>query len=556
MLRRFSFAIGLALVLLVTSAAYAQGPVVRDSDPSWRASYWNNISLSGDPALEETVAHLDFDWGYSSPHYYVANEGFSARWKRIIDVEVGTYRFTATSDDGIRVYVDDRLIIDEWHDHPARTYTSDITLQAGHHSVKVEYYEMTGVAVARVSWAPISEVPNGWRGQYYDNRWLSGAPAVTRSDAKVDFEWGHGSPAAGIPSDGFSARWMRSVPFPVGTYRFTATSDDGIRVYVDQRLIIDEWRDQSARTFSTELALAGGPHEIVVEYYENAGVATAKVWWTPVSDGIRKWQGEYYDNRWLSGSPAVVRDDENVEFNWGYGSPSAGIPADGFSVRWTRTVRLESGMYRFTTTTDDGVRLWVNNHLLINQWRDQGATSHSGTIHVSGDVPIKMEYYENGGAASARLIWTRLGDEPPPPSGVVVVDNTDPGFRTGGSPSAWHGAQEGHGGSLIWTRNNDRLRPNYNWARWYPELEAGRYEVLVHIPEGYSTTGSARYWVSHRDGFTLRRVNQAANGGGWVSLGTYQFRGTGDEHVSLSDVTYELYLSRLIAFDAVKWVPR
>jgi hypothetical protein len=214
-------------------------------------------------------------------------------------------------------------------------------------------------------------------------------------------------------------------------------------------------------------------------------------------------------------------------------------------------------MYRFTTTTDDGVRLWVNNHLLINQWRDQGATSHSGKIYVSGDVSIKMEYYENGGAASARLIWTRLGDEPPPPPpDVVVVDNTDPGFRTGGSPSAWHAAQKGHGGSLIWTRNNDRVRPNYNWVRWYPDLKWGRYEVLVYVPESYSTTGSARYWVSHRDGFTLRRVSQAANGGRWVSLGTYDFRGTGDEYVSLSDVTYESYLSRLIAFDAVKWVRR
>jgi hypothetical protein len=147
-----------------------------------------------------------------------------------------------------------------------------------------------------------------------------------------------------------------------------------------------------------------------------------------------------------------------------------------------------------------------------------------------------------------------VGDEPPPPD-VVIVDNADPGFRKGGSPTTWHSAPEGHGSTMIWTKNNDRLRPNYNWVRWYPELEAGSYEVLVHIPEHYSTTRSARYWVSHHEGFTLCRVNQAANGGRWVSLGAFTFRGTGDEYVSLSDVTYEPYLSRLIAFDAVKWVP-
>jgi hypothetical protein len=170
-----------------------------------------------------------------------------------------------------------------------------------------------------------------------------------------------------------------------------------------------------------------------------------------------------------------------------------------------------------------------------------------------------MEYYENGGAASARLTWTRIDSEPPPPPppvGQVVVDDSDPGFVQGGTSTYWHTAWYGQGGSLTWTKNNDRLRPRYNWARWYPGLQAGYYEVFVYIPEQYATTTNARYWISHHGGFTLRNVNQAANGGRWVSLGTYWFSGQGGEYVSLADVTYEPYVSRLIAFDAVKWVPR
>jgi hypothetical protein len=170
-----------------------------------------------------------------------------------------------------------------------------------------------------------------------------------------------------------------------------------------------------------------------------------------------------------------------------------------------------------------------------------------------------MEYYENGGAASARLTWTRIGNEPPPPPppvGQVVVDDSDPGFVQGGTSAYWHTAWYGQGGSLTWTKNNDRVRPRYNWARWYPGLQAGYYEVFVYIPEQYATTTNARYWISHHGGFTLRNVNQAANGGRWVSLGTYWFSGQGGEYVSLADVTYEPYVSRLIAFDAVKWVPR
>ncbi|MEZ4593877.1 MAG: hypothetical protein R3D55_22450, partial [Chloroflexota bacterium] len=62
--------------------------------------------------------------------------------------------------------------------------------------------------------------------------------------------------------------------------------------------------------------------------------------------------------------------------------------------------------------------------------------------------------------------------------------------------------------------------------------------------------------VSHRDGFTLRVVNQLAYSDQWVSLGTYTFRGSSSDYVSLSDVTGEKYLSRIVGFDAVKWEGR
>jgi hypothetical protein len=120
----------------------------------------------------------------------------------------------------------------------------------------------------------------------------------------------------------------------------------------------------------------------------------------------------------------------------------------------------------------------------------------------------------------------------------------------------WHVAYEGHGGRLTWTRNNDWARPRYNWARWYPKLLPGRYEVFAFIPERYTTTSNARYWVAHADGNTLQTVDQSANGGRWISLGTYRFTGSRGEYVSLSDITGETRLTRLIAFDAIKWAPR
>ncbi|KPL16073.1 MAG: hypothetical protein AMJ93_16110, partial [Anaerolineae bacterium SM23_84] len=107
-----------------------------------------------------------------------------------------------------------------------------------------------------------------------------------------------------------------------------------------------------------------------------------------------------------------------------------------------------------------------------------------------------------------------------------------------------------------WTWNNDWMRYNYNWARWYPDLTPGRYEGFVYVPEQHATTTKARYWISHAGGYTMRLLDQSANRGRWVSLNVYQFGGTRNDYVSLADVTYESWISRQIAFDAVKFVPR
>jgi hypothetical protein len=313
------------------------------------------------------------------------------------------------------------------------------------------------------------------------------------------------------------------------------------------------WYDHPAKTVSVDKSLAGGHHLVVVEYYENTGYAVAQLSWTPLGV-VKNWRGEYYNNKTLSGTPALVRNDAQVNFRWGSGSPAPGIVnSDGFSVRWTRTLNLAAGSYRFSMTVDDGGRLWVNGHLLLDVWKDQPPRTYTGVIYVpSGGVPVKMEYYENTGGATAQLSWIRADGAP----GTVIVDNGDRGFVKGGTPSSWRRVQEGYDGDLLWTKNNDYVRPNYNWARWYPGLKAGRYQVYVYIPHRYTTTARARYWVSHAGGHTLRIVSQSAYSNEWVSLGTYRFRGNSKDYVSLADVTYEPYLSRLIAFDAVKWVRR
>ena len=117
--------------------------------------------------------------------------------------------------------------------------------------------------------------------------------------------------------------------------------------------------------------------------------------------------GQYYSGTNF-GTLLLSRTDATVGFNWGSGSPGAGVPADRFSVRWTGKVTPRySETYTFTTRSDDGVRLTVNGQQLINNWTDHAATQNSGTLALTAGhaYDLQLEFYENGGQAVSTLSW-------------------------------------------------------------------------------------------------------------------------------------------------------
>lgn len=136
--------------------------------------------------------------------------------------------------------------------------------------------------VSPMSTITANAAAGAWRGEYYGNPWLVGAPLVTRDDASVSFDWGGGSPAASVPGDNFSARWTNMVDFAAGAYRFTVESDDGVRLFVDGNLVIDHWSDSPRASYSADVSLSGGAHAIRLEYYEHSGTASVWLSWEPI----------------------------------------------------------------------------------------------------------------------------------------------------------------------------------------------------------------------------------------------------------------------------------
>ncbi|HLF29121.1 MAG TPA: PA14 domain-containing protein [Anaerolineae bacterium] len=384
-------------------------PVIK----AWRGEYYGNRDLSGAPIIVRDDAEVNFNWGASAPAQGIPANDFSARWMRALTFNAGTYRFYVRSDDGVRVWLNGELIIDQWHDAGASTYSVDRALSSGPHALRVEYYERGGDALAQLWWERLGDFPQ-WRAEYFSNINLSGAATIVRNDADINFDWSGGAPAQGVPADNFSARWTRTLGFEDATYRFHAMVDDGVRLYVDGALVINEWHDGPWHEVTGEARLAGGNHTVRVEYYERVGGALLQAWWEKVAGSYPDWKGEYWSNRDLSGSPAVTRNDVAIDFNWGRSTPAQLIPADNFSARWTRSADFEAGTYRFHLLVDDGVRLWVDDRLIVDEWRDGSSRELTADVALTqGAHRLKVEYYERIGDARIQMWWEKVAGSYP-----------------------------------------------------------------------------------------------------------------------------------------------
>jgi hypothetical protein len=108
---------------------------------------------------------------------------------------------------------------------------------------------------------------------------------LVRNDPAIDFNWGLGSPDPRVPVDNFSIRWTRRVNFDTGNYQFFARTADGVRLYLDSWLVVDQWHDNPGGyiTYNGRFdAIGAGLHTVIVEYYARGGIAYAMVWWQKI----------------------------------------------------------------------------------------------------------------------------------------------------------------------------------------------------------------------------------------------------------------------------------
>lgn len=144
------------------------------------------------------------------------------------------------------------------------------------------------------------------------------------------------------------------------------------------------------------------------------------------------WRAEFFPNRWLTERPRLISQTAEVDFNWGSDAPDPTFLTDRFSARIQRSLPLTSGTYRFTVQADDGARLWVDGHLMVDRWDGPAGTYSADIALTDGYHPVRLEYNDISGPASVRLSWSgeptssisgRVTDGSGNPiSGVTIAD--------------------------------------------------------------------------------------------------------------------------------------
>lgn len=157
----------------------------------------------------------------------------------------------------------------------------------------------------------------GLRGEYFANPLLEGTPEIVRTDRRVDFGWTLNSPGRGIPFDWYSVRWTGTLLVPADPpRRFGVEGNDGYRLYLDGKLLIDNWRKQTVSRRLADVQLApGSRHDIRLEYFETTGNARVKlVWDHGVVDNSEAQLAEAVDLARKSDVAFVVAGVEEGEF--------------------------------------------------------------------------------------------------------------------------------------------------------------------------------------------------------------------------------------------------
>lgn len=571
------------------------------------------------PVSQGTDTSVNFNWGSGSPAG-LPIDNFGIRWSGLIEPRFSeTYTFTLSkqSDDQVRLWINESLVADGWNT-VGTTVTGSVALTAGQkYPILLEYADGTGTASIALKWqSPGQALQVIPMNQLYPSdahaynmggisvgRWqedplgipvaslVSTSRAITTTgifDGPPGVVYQKARQAGGIdiafkdlqPSTNYRVRShlaeIHSSYQGVGARKFKITAPtpnaeadirNGIDIFalagVGYKAIVLEHTFTTDPSGHARIGYGSDPQKALVNAIEILRDGSSNSAFTMVGAGTGL-KGEYFAGTSFN-TLTVSRIDPEMNFSWPSGTaPAPGMPSTNYTVRWTGQLQsAEGGSYTFNLLHDDGVRLWINDVLLIDQWATSG--THTGIIALAASTRynIKIEYLQNSAAADMTLKWIRpngpLNLIPRSqfypsayPVPEVIVDNTNATgvIKTGTWTSSTAASGQYYGSDYIHDGDTGKGAKS---VRFTPTLPlTGSYEVFIRQTSSANRAAAVPTTITHPAGTASFVVNHQVNGGEWVSFGTYHFNAGATGYVTISNTGTTGY----VIADAVKFVKR
>lgn len=413
-----------------------------------RAEYFFDPLLN-DSAFIRTDDSIDFQWGASTPDPMLTSPTYSVLWSGTLTPEFSeTYTFHATVSGVIVVWIDGDIVVLRFADEPLTQVSGDVLLEAGvQHSLVVAYLPFTQEGSVRLEWSSpsvprelvagdvLGETGGGLRAEYFADTALQ-SKVLDRVDSKIDFQWGAGSPAPAVPVDNFSVRWSGVLlPRHSEATTFYLNTDNGRRLWIDDKLIIDAWTNDFDVEYQATIDLVQGQSvPILVEYFEGEGGASARLEWqspsqarqvvpqSQLSTGIEAglWFGE------LPGSLNIIDPNPRTAVTIDLAETEDAI---GFTTTevFTGAIYDGDGNLSFSEDIDDYARLWIDGKLVLSsdQWDDRSSTGNLNLAPGWHDIELRIGNLQYG---SGPTTFPGIGFDPD--GGENWIHLADSGFGT------------------------------------------------------------------------------------------------------------------------------
>ena len=371
---------------------------------NWTAYFYNNTKLSGKYAYKKSITAGANDLGlyqnYSSgsPGGSINKDGFSAKIQGTFSIAPGTYILRLQHEDGAKILIDGKVVLDNWKKGSTREDAIKFTIQnknntpeGNQHVIQIRYVDYTGTSFFKFTIEPYetAKETSGWIGEVYNTTNYSGTAYIVGGDKArtkinaLNFNWTNKTPTHLVTGPKYSTRWYTYQYIKKGTYTIETKANDSVSVYFNNKRIINATNTTGSKfTKGTFTVDEDGYYFIRVDLIEK--------------DGKKNGQLEVK-------LPFIQITTNEIAYNWGSGSPASSVPADHFTATIQSNQKISSGDYFITSISLGSVTTSFGNQEKVIEATGTGTqvTTNALLNQTAGTYPLTAVY--NAGTGNAGI---------------------------------------------------------------------------------------------------------------------------------------------------------